>query len=276
MIGISNSEVTLDRQLIERALTLSVSLARQAGRMLMDQFEKGIDVELKGEINPVTDLDRSVENFLVGRITEVFPDHDILAEEAARPQGRSEYCWVIDPLDGTTNYAHGYPCFAVSIALELNGEAVTGVVYQPALNEMFTATKDGGAFLDDRPIAVSSRKELERAFLVTGVPYNLHEPEVLARNVSRLERFLARSFAVRRDGSAAYDLACLAAGRFDGFWEEGLKSWDTSAGVLMVIEAGGVVTDFNGEPYFPGTSQTILVAGSEQLHHQMFLLLAEC
>jgi myo-inositol-1(or 4)-monophosphatase len=276
LIDISNSEVTLERQLIERALNLSVSLARQAGRMLMEKFEKGIDIELKGQINPVTDLDRSVENFLVGRITGVFPDHDILAEEGTRPQGRSEYRWVIDPLDGTTNYAHGYPCFAVSIALELHGEAVTGVIYQPALNEMFTATKGGGAFLDDRPIAVSSRQELERAFLVTGVPYNLHEPEVLVRNVSRLERFLARSFAVRRDGSAAYDLACLAAGRFDGFWEEGLKSWDTSAGVLMVLEAGGVVTDFNGEPYFPETSQTILVAGSEQLHHQMFLLLSEC
>jgi len=275
-IGILSSEELLDRKLIERAFSLSVSLARQAGAMLMERFEKGVEIELKGRIDPVTDLDRRVEDFLVGRILEVFPGHDILAEEGTRPEGGSEYRWVIDPLDGTTNYAHGYPCFAVSIALELRGEAVAGVIYQPALNEMFSATRGAGAFLNNRPIAVSGRAAgLERAFLVTGVPYDLHEPEVLRRNVRRLEKFLASSFAVRRDGSAAYDLACLAAGRFDGYWEEGLKSWDTSAGTLIVLEAGGVVTDFEGRPYVPAASRAILAACSERLHKQMLLLLAE-
>ena len=275
-LDIPNSEAVLDRKLIERALNLSVTLARRAGRILMEEFGKGVNIELKGQIDPVTDLDRRVESFLVGGITEEFPDHDLLAEEGTYPEGGSEYRWVIDPLDGTTNYAHGYPCFAVSIALELRGEAQVGVIYQPALDEIFTAARSGGAFLNGRPITVSEQENLGRAFLVTGVPYNLREPGVLRRNVNRLDRFLARSFAVRRDGSAAYDLACLAAGRFDGFWEEGLKSWDTAAGVLLVLEAGGVVTDFDGGPYVSGESSTILAAGSKQLHRQMISLLVEC
>jgi myo-inositol-1(or 4)-monophosphatase len=263
-------------KIIGRAQSLSISLARQAGRILMEQFGKGVDIELKGRIDPVTELDRQVENFLVGRITEVFPDHDILAEEGTGSERGSEYRWVIDPLDGTTNYAHGYPCFSVSIALELRGEAVMGLVYQPALDEMFTAVRGEGAFLNERRIAVSdSVDDLGRAFLVTGVPYSIHQPEVLRRNISRLEKFMARSFAVRRDGSAAYDLACLAAGRFDGYWEEGLKSWDTSAGVLLVREAGGKVTDFSGETYIPHSSRTLLAAGSEQLHGQMLQVMIE-
>ncbi|MBN2288214.1 MAG: inositol monophosphatase [Candidatus Glassbacteria bacterium] len=264
------------QDIIEPALSLSVSLARQAGRILTERFEKGVDVELKGHIDPVTEVDRQVERFLAERISGEFPDHEILAEEGTRSEGAGEYRWVIDPLDGTTNYAHGYPCYAVSIALEFRRETLLGVIYQPALDEMFTAVRGAGAFLNGRRLAVSSRvTDLGEAFLVTGVPYSLHEPEVLRRNVSRLERFLAGSFAVRRDGSAAYDLACLAAGRFDGYWEEGLKSWDTAAGVLMVLEAGGIATDFNGEPYLPDTSHSILAAASEGLHRQMLGMLNE-
>lgn len=241
--------------------------------MLIERLGKGVEMELKGKIDPVTELDRQVEDFLVSRILEQFPDHAILAEEDTRTPGKSDYRWVIDPLDGTTNYAHGYPCFTVSIALESGGEAVMGVIYQPALDEMFTATRGGGTLLNGHPVTVSPQAELGKAFLVTGWPYNIQEPDVLRRNMERLEKFLGRSFAVRRDGSAAYNLACIAAGRFDGMWEEGLKCWDTSAGVLMVLEAGGVVSDFNGTAYRGKQNQPILVAGTKELHTRMLALL---
>lgn len=263
------------QQIIEKATGLAVELAREAGEILMEHLGTGLGIELKGEINPVTELDRRVEEFLVSGIRKEFPDHDFLAEEQTRPEGISPFRWVIDPIDGTTNYAHGYPCFAISIALEHEGNALLGVIYQPATREMFTAAAGGGAFLNGHGLKVSKKAaSLENSFLVTGFPYNLRQPGVLERNLKRFEKFLAESFAVRRDGSAAYDLACLAAGRFDGFWEENLSPWDTIAGCLMVREAGGVVTDFNGEKFDPLSSKTILAAGTEELHRQMLSLLS--
>ncbi|HUU27721.1 MAG TPA: inositol monophosphatase family protein [archaeon] len=266
----------MESAILRKAHSLAVSLAREAGVMLLENLGKGLGVELKGEINPVTELDRRVEEFLVSRIAREFPGHDFLAEEQTTPEGDSEFCWIIDPLDGTTNYARGYPCFSISIALEQQGQALLGVIYQPATAEMFTVTKGGGAFLNERQIKVSKKTQaLEQSFLITGFPYTLREPGVLERNLSRFRKFLARSFAIRRDGSAAYDLACLAAGRFDGFWEEGLSCWDTVAGALMVREAGGVVSDFGGESFNPQTSKTILAAGSSHLHKKMLALLRD-
>jgi myo-inositol-1(or 4)-monophosphatase len=257
-----------------KAFDLAVSLAREAGEMLLGSLGSVPEIELKGEINPVTELDRQVEEFLVSHIAREFPGHDFLAEERTNSEGNSKYRWIIDPLDGTTNYAHGYPCFAVSIALEEEGRIILGVIYQPATAEMFTAVLGGGAFLNGKPIKVSRRvNSLDNSFLVTGFPYNLREPGVLERNLERFRKFLARSFAIRRDGSAAYDLACLAAGRFDGFWEENLSPWDTSAGALMVVEAGGVVTDFAGEIFDPLKSKSILASSSEIIHEQMLALL---
>jgi myo-inositol-1(or 4)-monophosphatase len=261
---------------IDRGLALTVKLVREAGALLMASLGKVTAVELKGEIDPVTVLDRQVEEFLVRRIGEEFPDHDFLAEEQTRPTGKSSYLWIIDPLDGTTNYAHGYPCFAISIALQQAGQVELGVILQPATGELFTAVRGRGACLNGTRLAVSSTvRSLEQAFLVTGFPYNLREPGVLERNLQRFGRLLGPSFAVRRDGSAAYDLACLAAGRFDGYWEENLKAWDTAAGVLMVQEAGGVVTGMDGGPFANGSRSGLLAAGSKELHAQILALLAE-
>jgi myo-inositol-1(or 4)-monophosphatase len=259
-----------------RALELAESLARQAGEMLMESLAGGVEMELKGEIDPVTALDRKVERFLVENIRSQFPDHDFLAEEETCTSGGSAYRWVIDPIDGTTNFAHGYPCFVVSIALELNGDSLLGVIYQPATREMFSARAGGGAFLDGRRLKVAAgEKTLDRAFLVTGFPYNVRQPGVAQRNLGRFEKFLTGSFAVRRDGSAAYDLACVAAGRFDGFWEENLSHWDTAAGCLMVREAGGIITDFDGAEFDQSSSKTVLAAAGGKLHGQMLEVLQQ-
>ncbi|OGG03678.1 MAG: hypothetical protein A3F83_02595 [Candidatus Glassbacteria bacterium RIFCSPLOWO2_12_FULL_58_11] len=240
----------------------------------MEHLGTGIGVELKGEIDPVTELDRRTEDFLVKGLSAEFPGHEFLAEEQTNTLGDSEFRWIIDPLDGTTNYAHGYPCFTVSIGLQFQRRTVLGVVYQPATREMFTAVEGGGAQLNGRRISVSgAAAEIERAFLVTGFPYNLRRPGVLQRNLGRFEKLLAACFAVRRDGSAAYDLACVAAGRFHGYWEENLNPWDTVAGTLLVREAGGEVTDFEGNAFDPLLDKAILAAGNRALLEQMLILL---
>lgn len=263
------------QELIGRAEKLAVRLAREAGEVLMEHLGTGVGVELKGEINPVTELDRRTEDFLVKGLSAEFPDHEFLAEEQTNTGGDSEFRWIIDPLDGTTNYAHGYPCFTVSIGLQYRRRTVLGLVYQPATREMFTTLEGGGALLNGRPLSVSgAATEIERAFLVTGFPYNLRQPGVLQRNLGRFERLLAASFAVRRDGSAAYDLACVAAGRFDGYWEENLNPWDTVAGTLLVREAGGMVTDFEGNDFDPLISKAVLAAGNRTLLEQMITMLS--
>ena len=256
--------------LAKKALDFAVSTAREAGKILMDSFGKDIAVELKGEIDPITELDRRVEEFVTNRVRETFPGHELLAEEGTRTKGDSEFRWIIDPIDGTTNYAHGYPCFTVSIALEQNETGIMGVIYNPPLNEMFTTVRGKGAFLNGEQVHVSNRVEdIMKSYLVMGVPYNLRDPEVFARNMKYIEKFLGNSFALRRDGSAAFDLACIAAGRFDGFWEEGLKSWDTAAGIQLIREAGGIVTDHQGNEFIHSESYTILTAANRKLHEQM-------
>jgi len=250
---------------VEKALELARSLALEAGELLMQRLGTDVGMQLKGEIDPVTELDRRVEALLVGALAKAFPDHDFLAEEDTRARGHSPWLWVIDPLDGTTNYAHGYPCFAVSIGLLYEGVTRVGIVYQPATNEMFSAVQGAGAWLGGRRLKVSPQTELGSAFLVTGFPYNIRQPEILERCLVRFKRLMAASFAVRRDGSAAYDLACLAAGRFDGYWEEDLKAWDTAAGVLLVREAGGVVRAFDGGEPADGCPGGVIAAGTTAL-----------
>lgn len=223
------------------------AVACEAGALLRERLHDRHIVEYKGEINLVTEADRLSETLIVERIHREFPGHDILAEESPETANGSGFRWIIDPLDGTTNYAHGYPVFCVSIALEVKGVVQLGAVYNPMLEELFTAERGAGAFLNDRRLTVSRTERLSRALLATGFPYDIREDR--NNNINYFEVMALSAQAVRRAGSAALDLAYIAAGRFDGFWELKLAPWDTAAGWLLVEEAGGCVTDLRGDPY---------------------------
>ena len=221
--------------------------ARDAGGVLAGRLGRALQVSNKGAIDLVTEADIASEKLVIDRIKSYFPRHAILAEESGATEvseaGASEWKWIIDPLDGTTNYAHGYPSFCVSIALEHNGRIEIGVIYDPNRDEMFAAERGQGAMLNERRIHVSNIEDLNSAMLCTGFPYNVRERSDFTRDFAN---FTMESQAVRRDGSAALDLAYLSCGRFDGFWEEGLKVWDVAAGLLLIEEAGGRVSDFTG------------------------------
>jgi len=224
---------------------LAVELARLAGEIQMDSFGISHSVEYKGKVNIVTEVDKKCEELIVERIRKEFPSDAILGEEGGAVGRGGEYKWIVDPLDATVNYNHGYPFFGTSIAIERQGEIVFGVVYVPPRGELFAAERGGGAFLNGSRISVSRESELIRSLLATGFAYNIHEGE-LRNNLSHFEKFLFKTRAVRRDGMAAGDLCYVAAGRFDGFWELYLNPWDIAAGVIMVEEAGGRVSDFCG------------------------------
>jgi len=233
--------------LVNPVLNFATDIAREAGNLLVQKLGTA-KVTTKGEINLVTEADIAAENLIIDRIRSYHPQHGILAEESGEAvlKGKpSEWKWIIDPLDGTSNYAHGYPCFCVSIALERAGQLEVGVVYDPMRDEMFAAERGRGATLNDRKIRVSSVEELSGAMLCTGFPYNVRERSDFARDFTN---FTMNAQAVRRDGSAALDLAYVACGRFDGFWEDGLSPWDIAAGALLILEARGRVTNFNDQP----------------------------
>lgn len=241
----------------------------EAGRLLREKIDECHTIEYKGDINLVTEADRLSEELIISRIRSRFPEHGILAEESPETVNSSAFRWIIDPLDGTTNYAHGYPVFSVSIALECEGAIRLGAVYNPMMNELFFAEKGQGAFLNGRRLTVSRTTDLSRSLLATGFPYDLKEDR--NNNMNYFETMAMSAQAVRRAGSAAFDLACLAAGRFDGFWELKLMPWDTAAGCLLVQEAGGIVTDLQGGP-FSLTSPNIL-ASNGLIHAEMSRLL---
>lgn len=226
---------------------IAVAAARRGGEILLEKFQRGIAVSHKGEVDLVTDADRLAEAAIVEVLRGTFPRHDILAEEADYGTTDSYYRWIIDPLDGTTNYAHGFPWFAVSIALEVAGEVRLGVVYNPVFQEMFVAEKGSGAFLNDYPLRVSQAAHLSNALLATGFPYDRKTSPV--NNFDHFVNFQRSARACRRAGAASLDLACTAAGRFDGFWEMKLKPWDVAAGKILVEEAGGRLSDFSGRPF---------------------------
>ncbi len=252
-------------------LNFAIETARDAGRVLLEKFGRIESVTKKGDINLVTEADLASEALIVERIKSHFPRHAILAEEAGNAVVTGEdggHKWIIDPLDGTTNYAHGYPCFCVTIALEHEGEIVLGVTYDPTRDELFTAEKGRGATLNGKPIRVSRTDELGNALLVTGFPYDIKHREKFARH---LTEFLLTSRGVRRDGSAAIDLAYVACGRFDGFWEEGLNPWDVAAGKLLIEEAGGTVSYYNGSPFSIYTPP--IVASNGTIHAEMLNVL---
>jgi len=244
-------------------LEAAEEIAREAGKILREELDRPADITYKGDVDLVTQADRRSEETIVRRLRKYYPGHSIAAEEGTGQENASEYCWHVDPLDGTTNFAHGYPCFCVSIALTHRNAVLAGVIYNPVYEELYAAARGEGATLNGKKIKVSKVDRLATSLLCTGFP--VHK-RLANPNIHYYWDFTLRSHGVRRDGSAALDLACVAAGRFDGFWEFGLKKWDTAAGVLLVEEAGGRVSDFMGEPYALGGS--VILATNGLIHEE--------
>lgn len=252
-------------------LELASDAAVSAGKILREGIDKIAWVEHKGEINLVTEMDLKSEALIKQKINDAYPDHQILAEESDEPEETSNFRWIIDPLDGTTNYAHGFPLFCVSIALEIEGAIEMGVVFDPTRDELFTATRGGGASLNGKAISVSETNELNKALIATGFPYDLRTSEV--NNFDHWDRMILRAQAVRRAGSAALDLCYTAMGRFDGFWELKLFPWDVAAGALIIKEAGGKVSHLGGESLSIYSRE--IVASNGRIHDEMVEVLKE-
>ena len=242
--------------------------AVEAGCLLLSRLDGDFQVSKKGPIDLVTEMDLEAERIIISRIRESFPDHQILAEEKGASQGSEDFRWIIDPLDGTTNYAHGYRFFSVSIALEVGGQIVLGVVYDPVTEELFSARHGEGAWLNDQSIGVSGTEDLIDSMLCTGFSY---DQQAMRRNLQLFSRIILESRAVRRDGSAALDLCYLACGRFDGFWELSLHPWDVAAGKLIAEEAGGRITSFDGSPCSIYDAE--ILASNGRIHGAMIELL---
>lgn len=251
-------------------LDFATQVARQAGGLLRDRLGTTMDISHKGDINIVTDVDLASERLIREAISTHYPRHSILAEEGGLAETASDYRWIVDPLDGTTNYAHGYPFFCVSIAVEYRGEVVLGAVYDPMRDEMFAAEKGAGAVLNNRPVRVSATNSLARGLLSTGFPYDIRTSRMT--NLDHWSNFATRAQALRRDGAAAIDLCYVACGRFDGFWELNLGAWDVAAGALIVSEAGGRVSDFSGGRFSPYVPEVL--ASNGLIHDEMIGVLA--
>ena len=252
-------------------LNFAIETARDAGQLLLEKFGRKINISKKGDINLVTEADLASESLIIERIKSHFPKHSILAEESGEAVvigDGTTWKWIIDPLDGTTNFAHGYPCFCITLALEHEGEVVIGVTFDPTRNELFSAERGHGASLNNKPIRVSDTEELSEALIVTGFPYDFKKREDFARH---LTQFLIHSRGVRRDGSAAIDMAYVACGRFDGMWEEGLNPWDVAAGVLLIEEAGGQISGYDNSKF--SIYSPPIVASNGLIHSQMLDIL---
>jgi myo-inositol-1(or 4)-monophosphatase len=252
-------------------IDFAIQAAREAGAILRDFAARGFEITQKGRINLVTEADHASENLIKSLISERYPDHNILAEESGlRETANSTYRWIIDPLDGTTNFAHGFPCYAVSIGIEKNGEMIAGVIYDPSRDEIFTAERGSGAFMNDTPIRVSQIDQLERALVVSGFPYDVRER--MSEYLPAWQKFLERAQGVRRLGAAAIDMAYVANGRLDGFWEFGLNAWDTAAGWVIIEEAGGSVTNTEGGLF--ENARPSLLCTNGLIHVEMLQVLA--
>ena len=252
-------------------LATAVEAVVRAGDIQMARFGSGIRVDKKGSIDLVTEVDLEVERMFRALIAGRFPDHGVLAEELGASGGGARHRWVFDPLDGTTNYAHGMPIFCASLALEIDGTAEVGAVYDPNRRELFTAERGVGAWMNGQPLRVSSTALVLESLLVTGFPYTVHQsPEPFLKMFGA---FLRRARAVRRLGSAAIDLCWVAAGRMDAFWEQSLQPWDTAAGALIVREAGGTVTGLDGAAWVPTAGH--ILASNGHIHEELLVIAAE-
>ena len=257
---------SINMKLITR---VGIAAAYKSGAVLLAHYGNLFKVEKKGAIDLVTEADTRSESIIIETIRKVFADHTILAEESGLSKGNPDYRWIIDPLDGTTNFVHQLGLFSTSIAFALKNETVFGLVFNPITRELFTATKGEGAQLNARPISVSQSETVSESFLVTGFPYNLRD--YFDPLMMRFSKCLKASQGVRRLGSAAIDLCFLACGRFDGFWEQNLKPWDTAAGELIAREAGAIVTDFSNNPFT--IDKTEILASNGKIHKEMISLL---
>ena len=253
----------------EELKRIALKAVKEGGAILMEYLGKVQSIDYKGEINLVTEVDRRSEEVVMGIIKDSYPDHRMLAEETGDSGESSSFKWIIDPLDGTTNYAHGYTCFRISLAIEHEGEVIYAAVYDPVREELFTAEKGKGAYLNGKAIKVSSTQQLNQSLLCTGFPYDVRND--MNSNILHFRNFLLKTQAVRRDGSAALDLCYTATGRFDGFWEQKLFPWDVAAGSLLVTEAGGNLSNFKGENFSIYDKE--IVASNGIIHNQMIEVL---
>jgi myo-inositol-1(or 4)-monophosphatase len=256
----------------ERLFTVSRRAAHSAGALLREQWQQPKQITFKGAIDLVTSVDRDCERLIVGLLRQNFPEHAIVAEEETNDVGDSQgYRWIIDPLDGTTNFAHGYPHFCISIALEYASEMILGLVYDPLRRETFEARRGAGATLNGAAIRVSGVKDLDTSLLATGFPYDRREhPDYY---LSFFKAFMLRSQGIRRNGSAALDLCYVACGRVEGFWELKLRPWDIAAGALIVAEAGGTLSDFAGDDFSINGNETL--ASNGLIHDEMLEVLRD-
>jgi len=256
--------------MFDKELAVAREAAKAAGEILSRMLGNAHHIVKKGVIDLVTEVDLAAEKIILEIVSRNFPEDNILSEEVGKRDESSNRTWLIDPLDGTTNFAHRFPFFAVSIALEIENEVVLGIVYNPYMNEFFEASKGKGAYLNDEPLRVSATFSLQESLLTTGFPYDVHErPEKI---MGLLEKMTVRAQGIRRLGSAALDLCYVAAGRLDGFWEESLNPWDTGAGDIVVREAGGRLTTFLGGPYHPYLKS--VVASNGLIHDEMIRVIA--
>ena len=247
-------------------LEVAVAAAREAGAIIAAAMDRPKTISYKGEVDLVTETDKKSEAVILQRLRSEFPAHAIIAEEggASGAGASAEYQWFVDPLDGTTNFAHGYPVFAVSLGLLQHGEPLVGAIYNPVSKEMFTAIRGEGAYRNESSIRVSTVSKLSQSLLATGFPTH---KRVQNPNIHYYWEFTLHSHGVRRAGAAALDVCSVACGQFDGFWEFGLKSWDTAAGILLVQEAGGRISNFSGGLYRPGDFECL--ASNALIHEQM-------
>jgi myo-inositol-1(or 4)-monophosphatase len=250
-------------------LQTAIDLSRAAGDILNYYANREKVIEFKGQANLVTIADKKSEELIIGGILGRYPAHSILAEESGVTQPGASVQWIIDPVDGTTNFAHGYPFYCVSIAVEENGEVICGAVYDPVRDEMFSAAKGAGAYCNGDALRVSEVDRLSQALLITGFPYNFRER--IDTILDQFHKFLVASQAVRRGGSAALDLCYVAAGRLDGFWELNLQPWDTAAGQIILQEAGGQITDFAGRRF--SIYEKEVLASNGRIHEEMLAVL---
>lgn len=258
--------------MIATRLHTAKRIAQEAGELIRHAFGGLAAVSKKGVVDLVTDTDIASERLLREAILAAYPDDAIVAEEGGVSSGSSGYSWLVDPLDGTTNFAHGYPAFSVAIAIVHQGQAVAGVIYQPVPDTCYWAERGAGAFCDARPISVSKAAEIGDGLLATGFPYNRRE--IVDTLLEKVRRALLVAQGLRRSGSATVDLCHLACGAIDGYWEQDLNPWDWAAGALLVEEAGGGVTDFSGAPYTPASRS--VVASNRLLHEALITNIINC